>query len=199
MFDWMPEWWSYRPADFLMFSAASYARLLERFHRDTWPLALVMLLLGLVLLWGAARRRQVAARAGTGVLAAVWLWVAWGFVASRLGEIQIGIHFVAAAVAAQAVVLALIALQRNATPGPANTAGLAIAAAGLLLWPVLAPLTGRTLMQAELFGMEPAPTSLFTLGWLWATGLRHRRWAAVIPAAVLVLSATLLWLLSGGG
>lgn len=196
--EWMPEWWSYRPADFLMFSAASYARLLERFHRDTWPLALVMLLLGLVLLGGAARRPQVAARAGTGVLAAVWLWVAWGFVAGQLGEIQIGTGYVAAAVLAQAVMLALIALQRNATPGRGSTAGLAVAAAGLLLWPLLAPLTGRTWMQAELFGMEPAPTALFTLGWLWATGLRQRGWAAVIPAVVLLLGAGLLWLLYAG-
>lgn len=195
----MSEWWSYRPADFLMFSAASYGRLLERFHRDTWPLALVMLGVGLAMLWWLVRRPQSAARAGTLVLAATWLWVAWGFVAERLGEIQIGANLVAAAVAAQAAVLVAITLQRGATPNPARPAGLAVAAAGLVLWPVLALLTGRTWMQAEVFGMEPAPTAVFTLGWLWATGLRYRGWAAVIPAAVLLLGGGLLWLLYRAG
>jgi hypothetical protein len=197
----MSQWWSYRPADFLMFSAASYGRLLERFHRDTWPLALVMLGLGLglVLLWALARRPQAMARGGTVVLAAVWLWVAWGFVAGRLGEIQIGANLVAAALAAQSAVLVAITLQRGAAPEQSRRAGLLVAVAGLLLWLLLAPLTGRTWMQAEVFGMEPAPTALFTLGWLWATGLRHRGWAAVIPGAVLVLGGGLLWLLYLGG
>lgn len=191
----MGAWWTYRPSDFLMFSAASHERLLERFVRDTWPLALVMLAVGAALLWALACRPQAVARAGTLVLSALWLWVAWGFVAGRLGEIQIGADLLAAALAVEATVLVAVALARGVAPARPPPAGLALAAAGLLLGPLLAMHGGRAWWQAEFFGMTPAPTALFTLGWLWATGLRHARWAAVIPLLVLALSAVLAWLL----
>lgn len=34
----MSEWWTYRLSDFLMFSPATYWRMVERYNREVWPL-----------------------------------------------------------------------------------------------------------------------------------------------------------------
>ena len=33
----MSEWWTYTLGDFLMFSPATYWRLVESYNRDVWP------------------------------------------------------------------------------------------------------------------------------------------------------------------
>ncbi|TFY96789.1 DUF6064 family protein [Ramlibacter rhizophilus] len=194
----MSEWWTYRPSDFLMFSAGSYARLLERFQRDVWPLQLVLLGLGLVLLLALVRRPAPSARAGAWVLAGVWAWVGWGFYLARFAPINTAAPALAAACFLQAVLMAALAFATPRAGVPRHRAvGVLLAAAGLLAWPLLAPLTGRSLAQAEVFGLSPEPTALFTLGWLLAAPLRHRAWAAVIPLLVLGVGGLMLWLLYG--
>ena len=67
----------------------------------------------------------------------------------------------------------------------ANAAGIAI----VLFYPLLAPLAGRPLRQAETFGLLPDPTALATLAWLLACSLPpwSRIALALIPALSLVL------------
>ncbi|HSJ78405.1 MAG TPA: DUF6064 family protein, partial [Erythrobacter sp.] len=75
----MSEWWTYGLRDLLLFSPRTYYRLFERYNLELWPLPLVALALGVVLL---ALARQGGDRAGRGlavILAACWLWVAWAF------------------------------------------------------------------------------------------------------------------------
>jgi len=52
----MSEWWTYSLSDFLMFSPAVYARMVERYHRELWPLPWVLLGVGLGLIALAATR-----------------------------------------------------------------------------------------------------------------------------------------------
>ncbi len=46
----MSEWWTYGPRDLLMFSAQTYYRLFELYNRDLWPLQMLALVLGVVVL-----------------------------------------------------------------------------------------------------------------------------------------------------
>ena len=52
----MSEWWTYTIADFLMYSARTYYRLIERFNTTFWPLQLLGLALGIAILVTAVRR-----------------------------------------------------------------------------------------------------------------------------------------------
>jgi hypothetical protein len=196
----MSEWWTYRLSDFLMFSPATYWRLVERYNRDLWPLQIGLLAAGAALLWWVAARRPAAGKTAAAVLALAWLWVGWVFHWQRYATINWAASWFAAAFALQAALLALIAFTGNDADaghaGPrAHAAGLAVAAAGVLFYPFLAPAAGRPWSQAEVFALMPEPTALATLGLLLATRLRHRGGLAVIPLLSLGLGAATAWLL----
>jgi hypothetical protein len=182
----MSEWWTYRPSDFLMFSAGSYARLLEQFNQDFWPLHGLMLAVGLLLLAAAATPSSRAARWAPLALAAVWGWVAWAFLWDRFAEINTAASYLAVAFWVQAVLLTALPWRtRPELTASANRRSIAMAVVGaaVLLWPLLAPLAGRSWAQADYFGMAPEPTALATL--------------AVVPVLSLVVGVGMLWLLYG--
>ena len=75
----MPEWWTYAPGDFLMYSPRVYARLLAAYQRDLWPaqagaLALAVAVAALVRSRVAWRGRAVSA-----ILAAGWAFAGYRF------------------------------------------------------------------------------------------------------------------------
>lgn len=198
----MTEWWTYRPSDFLMFSAGSYARLLEQFNLDKWPLHGLMLAVGLALLAAAAAPSSAAARWAPLALAAVWGWVGWAFLWDRFAEINSAANYLAVAFWGQAVLLLAAPVWRapSEPTGSAKRQSIAAAvvvAAAVLLWPLSAPLTGRSWVQADTFGMVPEPTALVTLGWLLGARVRHKGVLAVIPVLSLVVGIGILWLLYG--
>ena len=166
-----------------------YWRLVERYNREAWPLHLVMLAAGSLLLWLAATRPAAAARPVAGVLAAIWLWVGWSFHHQAYAQINWAAEYAAIAFAIQAVLLVALGVVLRPARGRALVPGFhalawLLAAAGILLYPWVGLLAGRPWGQAEVFGMMPEPTALATLGLLPATGQARRAWLAVIPLAV---------------
>ncbi|MEJ7928552.1 DUF6064 family protein [Ramlibacter sp. AN1015] len=192
----LAQWWTYRPADFLMFSARSYERLLALYHQDHWPVQLPALAAGVALVWAARSPGIGVARAAAWGLALAWLWVGFGFHARYHAQINTAAPALAVASALQALVLAWMALGGwDARPRRWPRLAAALVALAVLGWPLFGLLSGRGIASLELFGMNPEPTALATLGWLFATGLRHRAWAAVVPTLSLLLGAGTLWLL----
>ena len=194
----MSEWWTYRLSDFLMFSPAVYWRLVERYNREAWPLQLLMLVAGSLLLWLAARRQAVAGRWVAGILAVIWLWVGWSFHHQRYAQITWAAEYAAIAFAIQAALLVGLGVIR--APGamqgdspPLRRTGLAMAAIGVFVYPWAGLLAGRPWGQAEVFGLMPEPTALATLGLLLATDSPRRAWLAVIPLASLLAGWATLW------
>jgi apolipoprotein N-acyltransferase len=150
----MTEWWTYRPSDFLMFSARNWARLLEGAHRDLWPLQVLLVAVALAMLVAAWRRPAESARWCLAVLALTWVGVAWSFHWTRFAAINTAAPWFAAAWVAQAVLL-LAWAWRATTPrrGQACTLGRpGDRPGGAGGYPLLAPLTGRPWSQAELVG-----------------------------------------------
>ncbi|MEO0361489.1 MAG: DUF6064 family protein [Pseudomonadota bacterium] len=172
----MSEWLSYELQDLLLFSEATYWRLLERLNAEVWPLQPVVVAvfgaaLSASLLWDRARRPLL------GLLAFAWLGVAFGF-APLYAEVNWAADYVAPAFVVQAI--ALGAFATTATVRTTAFArkrgdlrawmGAAIAAAALVLWPFAAiPLRG-SLASAEVVGLAPDPTAVATLGCLTAFG-----------------------------
>jgi hypothetical protein len=196
----MTQWWTYRPSDFLMFSAASHARLLEQYNQHVWPLHVLMLAVGLLLVAEAAAPSSRAARWAPLALAGTWGWVGWSFLWSWFAEINAAARYLAFAFWIQAGLL--VVFGRHAPPPAgqaqgAHSVGAAVVVAAVLLWPLTAPLTGRNWAQVEFFGLAPEPTALATLGWLMAAPPRGTRWLMVIPVVSMVLGLGVLWLLYG--
>ena len=194
----MSDWWTSRLSDFLMFSPTVYWRLVERYNREAWPLQMLMLGVGLLLLWLAAARPAAAGRLVAGILAAIWLWVGWAFHHQAYAQINWAAEYAAIAFAVQAVLLVSLGVVRPTgavpgTPAPLQRLGLALAVAGVLLYPWTGLLAGRPWGQWEVFGLMPEPTALATLGLLLACEQRHRAWLMVIPLVSLFIGWATLW------
>ncbi|NPC54754.1 DUF6064 family protein [Caenimonas soli] len=194
----MSDWWTYRLSDFLMFSPTVYWRLVERYNRDAWPLQVLMLGVGLLLLWLAAARPAAAGRLVAGTLAAIWLWVGWAFHHQAYAQINWVAEYAAIAFAVQAVLLVGRGVVRlpgavPSTLAPLRRVGLALAVAGILVYPWAGLLAGRPSAQWEVFGLMPEPTALATLGLLLACEQRRRAWLMVIPLVSLFIGWATLW------
>ena len=195
----MSEWWSYTIADFLMYSARTWYRLIEQHNTAVWPAQLVALLVGLGIMAAVVRQPPWQARAIPVALALLWAFVAIAFLWRRYSGISTGATWFAAGFGVEAVLLAWAGSGRHldfARPRhAANWAGVLLFGTAVLLYPAVAVLAGRGIGQAEVFGVMPDPTALGTIGaLLMATG-RWRRRLMVIPVLWCLVSGALLWAL----
>jgi hypothetical protein len=211
----MDEWWSYRPADLLMFSPAIYWRLFESLNREAWPWA-VVLGLGMVCLgawWARAgrphrpgRARPASARGAVVLLALAWLGVAWAFFWQRFAPISTAAEIFAWGFVGQALGLVLLAVcpgLRWATSLSLRTGiGLGLGAWALVGHPALAVVFERPMVQAEWLGLAPDPTVVATLAVLllldaprhgFARGLLRALWA--LPLLWCAITGVTLWTL----
>ena len=193
----MPEWWTYSPADFLMFSPRTYYRLTELYNADIWPAQPVAVALGLVVVLRWLRDGRFAGGAIAVVLAALWLWVGWAYFFVRYDVINWTGSYVAMAFAIEAALILWSELLRGRlapaeNPTPAGRAGAAMAFAAIVLYPAMAPLLGRPWAQAEVFGVTPDPTVVATLG-LLAAADRPPWTLFVVPLAWCVYGGATLW------
>lgn len=186
----MPEWWTYSAEDFLLFSPRTYWRLIERHNEALWPAQLLTLLVGTAILWLLVRPRPWSHRMIAGSLAILWGWVAWSFLWERYATINWAAAYMVPLFALQAVLLALIGggLRWSFSWTWRGVAGLGLFLYALVLHPLAAQLSGRSMRGAEVFGITPDPTAIATVGLvLMAAG--RRSW--------LLLVVPLLWCLAG--
>lgn len=185
---------------FIPFTAEVYFRLCERLHETPLPVRLGLPLAGFaaVVLALRGRHRQAAA-----LLAAAFVATAWLYQFRLYAELTpVGTVF-GWLFLAQAGVLAAWGGLARAAPAPCSafvtTAGLALVAAGLVAWPLLAPATGQPWRAAQTFGLAPDPTVVASLGilllaadprWLLALLPVPFLWCAVNAATLHVLEAT---------
>lgn len=192
----MSEWWTYGLRDLLLFSPRTYYRLFERYNLELWPLPLVALALGVTLLALTRQRGNRAWRGLAVILAACWLWVAWGFHWQRYASINPAASYFALAFAFEALLLLWLAARGRLTAAPSRWqrgAGLGLLLFALLVFPLLAPLFGRSWIQAEVFGMAPDPTALATLGVLLFAGASRVWGCLLIPVTWSLISGATLW------
>ena len=189
----MTEWWTYRIADFLMFSPATYWRQVELHNTRFWPGPVVAWAAGLALVWLLTRGSARTERVALALLALAWAWVGSAFFAARMAQIHLAAPGLAVACAVHAVLLGAVALWPSSVAPRAATrwtrGWLLVAGAAALAYPVVGTLAGRPWTQAEVFGWMPDPTAWVTLASVIA--LRHvPRWQqallAVLPVAFIV-------------
>jgi hypothetical protein len=197
----MAEWWSYRLSDFLLFSPRTYHRLFELYNAAIWPVQVVAVLLGLLMLVLLRRGGSVAGPAVAAILAACWAWVAIAFHLDRYATINWAAPWAAAAFLAQAALLVWSGTIGGRLSVPprldgAGRAGLGIFLFALLAQPAIGLLLGRPWRQAEIFGIAPDPTAIGTLGLLLALAGPARWMLMVLPAVWCAVTGATLWAMS---
>ncbi len=190
----MAEWWTYRPEDFLLFSERVYVRLFALQNGEWWPLQLFALAAGALVLAALYRPRRGADRAIALVLAVAFAFSAWAFLWERYGPINWAARYAALAFACEAALLLFFAigpvagrLRFRGAGGIRRSVGVTLVAFGVLLYPAMAPLSGRPLAEAEVFALAPDPTAVAALGLL-----------ATVPgrfAPLLLMPVPLAWCL----
>jgi hypothetical protein len=164
----MSEWWTYRAEDFLLFSSRVYSRMFELHNAALWPLHVLTLAAGLIIILLIARRPATWARWIAFILAILWVFVGWSFLWNRYATINWAAAYVAPAFAVEGVLLLVIGSLRDGLAfdrrGPAGWIGYLILAFALAGQPLLAPFQGRGWASSEVFGIAPDPTAMATLG-----------------------------------
>ena len=193
----MSEWWTYRPADLLMFSPETYYRLFELYNADVWPAQIIGLGAGFTIFVLMFRGPRWRGHAIAALLAAAWLVVAWAYFLERYTSINLAAPYFAWGFFAQAVLTAVsgVLMGRLAFNDPRSLtakAGVALFLLALLLQPLIGPLVGRAWFSVELFGLAPDPTVLATLGVLVASD-RVRWELLVIPVLWCAITGATLW------
>ncbi|MFO1315096.1 MAG: DUF6064 family protein [Burkholderiales bacterium] len=194
----MPEWWTYTPGDFLMYSPRVHGRLLAAYQRDLWPAQVVALALAVALALSVRSRVAWRGRAASAVLAAGWAWVAWGFFAQRYATIDWAGTYFAWAFAAQALLLAVLGAGRDRLLPDVGGSGVARGAYALLLFalfvqPALGVAFAGSWQSTPLAGVLPDPTAVATLGFVLMAQGRVRWTLLVIPLLWCAASGTLAW------
>ena len=191
--------WSWALEDLVPFSPGVYWRLFAPENEAVWPAQLLLLAAGALLVLCLLRGWWPSGRWLGPALGAAWLWTGWQFVALRYGTLNWAAPTLAWGFYAEAALLAALGLSGRlgfARHGKAAQAGIGLLAAAVLLWPLLAPLDGRSWHDSEVFAVAPDPTAAATLALL---ALAERsRWTAllcVVPALWLAVSALTLFTL----
>ena len=196
----MPEWWTYALSDFLMFSPRVYYRMFELHNGALWPAQLAAMGFGIVILGALLRPEGALPRVGAAMLGGLWVWVAWAFFWDRYATINWAAAYVAPAFALEGLSLIWAGAIQGQFRAPlrrdlAAITGIAMFAAAVTAYPLLAPLMQRPWVAAEVFGIAPDPTAFATLA-LLAVVDAPRRWLLMaIPLAWCTISAATLWTL----
>jgi hypothetical protein len=192
----MSEWLTYSLSDMLMFSERVYYRMFALYNPEIWPVQLLAFEMGAVVLYLmlVPAGRSWRDRGISLILGVLWGWVAWGFLWERFATINWPVAYIVPLFALQAIWFAVMGVIECRLIFAAGNrvvlfAGVTLFAAVLLLYPLIAPLIGRSWQSAEIFGLAPDPTALGTLA-LLAVADGWRRWALMVVPLLWCLIST---------
>jgi hypothetical protein len=196
----MPEWWTNRLSDLLLFSPRTYYRMFELYHQQIWPIQVVAIGSVVAILMLLRRETEWASRTIAGLLAVWWLWVGIAFHLDRYSTINWAARYFAALFVFQAVLLVWQGVVRGrlrilVSRDRPDRMAIALLTVAVILEPVASRLAGRTWPQAELVGVTPDPTAIATLAVLALVTPRSPRSLLIIPVLWCAIGAATLWAL----
>jgi len=198
----MQDWSSYTLSDLLLFSPRVYERMFVLLNQDLWPLQLLFIAIGLVIVVLIQRRHRLAGSLGCAALGVGWLIVAFVFFQGRYQEINwLGNYLVPLALMQGVGLLALASVPGQyarladfSSPVSCWAARMPLAL-GLVAYPLVALAFGRSIESAQVALSAPAPTAVATLGMAALLKSRARWIIIVVPGAWCILTGLTLWTL----
>jgi hypothetical protein len=131
------------------------------------------------------------------LLALAWFVVAWAYFCLRYATINWTAPYFALGFAIEGSLLLWFGLIRGqltfALADRTSRIGLGLYLFALLIMPLLGLVLGRSMLQAELFGLAPDSTAVGTIGLLLAARGRHVISLLIIPLTWCIINATTLW------
>jgi Family of unknown function (DUF6064) len=177
----------------LPFSTDVFFYLFEQYNRAIWPAQPIAYALGLLALVAAFRPFAGSSRVVCAVLALGWLWNGIAYHLMHFTQINFWAYGFAALFIVQGLLFAWSALrgrlEMRFVPDAFGWTGLVVALFALLVYPVIAWLAGHGWPRAPMFGVAPAPTTIFTWALLLMSMPRTPLHLTIIP---------LIWSLIGG-
>lgn len=193
----MPEWLTYRPQDFLLFSPRVYWRLFELHNADIWPLQMLTLAAGLVMVLLTRPHARGHGRWIAAILAALWAFVGWSFLWNRYTTINWAAIYLGLAFWLEALLFLIVGTLFDdlsfGRRGIVGRAGYLLVSFATAAFPLLAPFSGRPWNSAEIFGAAPDPTAIGTLGLLLLARGKAPLLLFPIPVLWCLLSGVTLW------
>ena len=195
----MRDWLTYRLSDFLLFSARTYYRMFELYHREIWPaqiVALAAVVMIVVVLVRPIKHRDKVVAVTLGV---AWLWAGVMFHMRRYASINWAATYFGALFVVQAILLLVAPITRPRSDldvSPGRRAAVAFLAA-VVLPAIVGVVTERTWRQVEVFGLTPDATAIATVA-LLAFAAERRSFLLVAPLMWCVIGGATLWALDSG-
>jgi len=170
--------------------ADTYQRLFERVNAWFWPWHTVTLSVGLVAFLLLLRGREKMAWP---IIGSMWVLVGtqfhWEFFAElNWAAVYFGWGFVVQGALLSFMFFKAERMVRPHKRKPSQWLGVALMSAGLLGYPLLAPLMNQGWQYAQVLGVAPDPTGIFTIGAILLS--KHRAWW--------LLPSPIVWCLIGG-
>jgi hypothetical protein len=199
----MPDWFTYRLSDFLLFSPRTYYRMFELYHGQIWPIHLLVLASVITIAVLLRREEEWGDRVIAGLLAVWWVWVGIAFHLQRYAAINWAARYFAILFAIQALLLVWYGVVGGRLRFVISREAPAYMGVGLLVFalafePVAGRMAGRSWQQVEVIGLTPDPTAIATLAFLALSTARPHRVLLVIPVAWCAIGAATLWALGSG-
>jgi len=195
----MTEWLSYRPEDFILFSADAYYALFKNLNQELWPAHIVAIAgsIFIVAMFTCAKpgiRRTIYL-----FLAAAWFVCGWYFHQQYYQTLNVGAVYFYYAFALQSALL-LIPVFYPASLSPnysslRNLTGMVLIYIALFAYPFILLLFGRPIFGVELAGIAPDPTVLVTIGLLLVSKGKLLWVLLPVPVLWILMSSTTQWVL----
>lgn len=188
----MGEWSSYALSDFLLFSPQTYFRQFALINEATFPVPIVIMALSLIIvaLAGGGGWRDRAIMLGLALLCAN---AGWQFHYGSYADINWAADWFAIGFAVQAVGLLLWSVMGKFPPHKVALLLRLLAAFVVLAYPLQAVGFGRPWQEAEVVGISPDATMVFTLLVLAPAVAGWRYLLLAIPVLWCVIGLLTLW------
>jgi hypothetical protein len=168
----------------LPFTIDQFLDVFRRYNTAVWPAQWVLFAIALVIAVLVYRDRPKDHRWVYGLLAVLWLWMAFAYHIAFFASVNPAAVGFGAAFAIQGVLFAWYVFRTRAEhvrthSGAAGHLGVVLVSYALFVYPALGYMFGHHYPAAPTFG-APCPTTIFTLGIIvW--------WGGSIPLALLVI------------
>jgi hypothetical protein len=177
----------------LPFTIDQFLGVFERYNQAIWPMHIVAYILGITVIFLAAKKTRYSDQIISVVLACFWAWMGivyhlMYFSAINGAAIGFGILFIVQAILWLVFGVIRPKLSFQLDTNPYALTGVVLIVYAMLVYPLIGTLLGHGYPRSPSFGVAPCPTTIFTFGLLlWTT--------ARVPKTVLIIP--LIWSLLG--